>query len=122
MIMGIFFTIRLHSSFYHTISKLFNDSEIDPGYTYAIESSKFKHSKIVAHVTGMLYCYWYGKDTGRIHSRRYFQNWKTTKTSDWVFASFIKRILLHMSYIYRDTTIYDEWMTSKWRIIIIFFY
>lgn len=49
-----FQTFRLDAILYFSFSKLYEESETGPGNTYEIENTRFKSSKVLANVSGMI--------------------------------------------------------------------
>ena len=79
LLFGNCLTYRLHATFYTCFARLYEDTELGPGYTYAIHNSRFRNSKLFGHIMGLLFCFWYGKDVGRIFANRYCKYSKLTE-------------------------------------------
>ena len=57
ILFGNCLTYCLHATFYTCFARLYENTELGPGYTYAIHNSRFKHSKFLGHIMGLLFCF-----------------------------------------------------------------
>ena len=72
ILFGSFITYRLHAAFFTCFGQIYEKTGLGPGYCYAFPNSRFKNSKFFGHLTGVLFCFCYGKDTGRVISKQLF--------------------------------------------------